>query len=58
MHTQTSHETVRPPTAIPVVVRWVLFGLTLLVVGIFAARQSGFEVRQPDAPIVWKKALR
>jgi putative photosynthetic complex assembly protein len=57
MHTQTSHPTALRPTAIPVVVRWVLLGLTVLVVGIFAARQSGFEARQPDAPVVWKKAL-
>jgi hypothetical protein len=41
----------------PVVVRWVVLGLAVLVVGIFAARQSGFEARQADAPVVWTKAL-
>jgi putative photosynthetic complex assembly protein len=57
MHAQTSQQTELRPTAIPVVVRWVLLGLTILVVGIFVARQSGFEARQPDAPVVWKKDL-
>jgi putative photosynthetic complex assembly protein len=57
MHAPTSQQTLLRPTAMPVVVRWVVFGLAVLVVGIFAARQSGFEARQPDAPVVWKKAL-
>jgi putative photosynthetic complex assembly protein len=29
----------------------------VLIVGIFTARQSGFEARQPDAPVVWTKSL-
>lgn len=56
MHMQL--QTSRTPTAIPVVVRMVVLGLALLVIGIFAARQAGLEVRQPDAPVVWKKDLR
>ena len=57
MHAQTSQQTVLRPSAIPVVVRWVLLGLAVLIVGIFTARQSGFEARQPDAPVVWTKSL-
>ena len=57
MHAQTSQQTLLRPSAIPVVVRWVLLGLAVLIVGIFTARQSGFEARQPDAPVVWTKSL-
>jgi len=57
MNAQTSQQTLLRPSAIPVVVRWVLLGLAVLIVGIFTARQSGFEARQPDAPVVWTKSL-
>ncbi len=57
MHAQTSQQPLLRPSAIPVVVRWVLLGLAVLIVGIFTARQSGFEARQPDAPVVWTKSL-
>jgi putative photosynthetic complex assembly protein len=57
MHAQTSQQTLLRPSAIPVVVRWVLLGLAVLIVGIFTARQSGFEARLPDAPVVWTKSL-
>ncbi|MEY3794033.1 MAG: hypothetical protein RLZZ521_1361 [Pseudomonadota bacterium] len=57
MHAQTSQQTLLRPSAIPVLVRWVLLGLAVLIVGIFTARQSGFEARQPDAPVVWTKSL-
>jgi len=43
--------------AIPVVVRWILVGLALLLVGVSWVKQSGMEMREADAPIVWKKAL-
>ena len=57
MNAQTSQQTLLRPSAIPVLVRWVLLGLAVLIVGIFTARQSGFEARQPDAPVVWTKSL-
>jgi len=44
--------------AIPVVVRWILVGLAVLLVGVSWIKQSGVEMREADAPIVWKKALR
>ena len=56
MQTHIPSERLTP--AIPFAVRMVLLGLSLLVIGIFAARQAGLEVRQPDAPVVWKKDLR
>ena len=56
MQTHIPSERLAP--AIPFAVRMVLLGLSLLVIGIFAARQAGLEVRQPDAPVVWKKDLR
>jgi putative photosynthetic complex assembly protein len=55
---QTQHPATPNSTAIPMTVRVVLFGLALLLLGIYAARQAGLEVRQPDAPVVWKKDLR
>ena len=55
---QTQHPATPNSTAIPMMVRVVLFGLALLLLGIYAARQAGLEVRQPDAPVVWKKDLR
>jgi putative photosynthetic complex assembly protein len=55
---QTHIPSKRLTPAIPIAVRMVLLGLSLLVIGIFAARQAGLEVRQQDAPVVWKKDLR
>ena len=46
------------PPGVPVVVRWVLMGLCLLLLAVFAIRYSGQDIRQPDAPMVWKKSLR
>jgi putative photosynthetic complex assembly protein len=49
---------VTAPPAIPLVVRAVLLGLTLLLLGVYAVRQSGQDIRSVDTPIVWKKNLR
>ena len=46
------------PAAVPVVVRWVLLGLALLLLGVFIARQSAPSVASTDAPVVWTKSLR
>ncbi len=43
--------------AIPVVARWILVGLAILLVGVSWIKQSGVDMREADAPIVWKKAL-
>jgi len=45
------------PPAVPVIVRWILLGLSLLLLGVYAIRQSGEDIRQADAPLVWKKNL-
>ena len=58
MPAQQFHPVQPTPAAMPVAVRWVVFGLSVLIVSIFAVRQAGFEVRQPDTPVVWKKELR
>ena len=44
--------------AVPVVVRWVLLCLALLLLGVFTVRQTGSNVREADAPVVWQKNLR
>ncbi len=43
------------PPAIPVVVRWILVSLVILLVGVSWIKQSGVQWREADAPIVWKK---
>jgi putative photosynthetic complex assembly protein len=50
-----SNQPVQP--AVPVIVRWILLGLGLLLLGVYAIRLSGQDIRQPDAPLVWKKNL-
>ncbi len=54
----TTPPLVNPQPGVPIVVRWVLVGLTLLLLGVYAVRQSGQDIRQPDAPVVWQKNLR
>jgi putative photosynthetic complex assembly protein len=46
-----------PQPAVPIVVRWVMLSLALLLLGVFAVRQSGQDIRQADAPVVWQKNL-
>jgi putative photosynthetic complex assembly protein len=46
-----------PQPAVPIVVRWVMLSLALLLLGVFAVRQSGQDIRQADAPVVWQKSL-
>lgn len=46
-----------PQPAVPTVVRWVLLGLALLLVGVFTVRQTGQNIRDTEAPVVWQKNL-
>jgi len=50
--------TVAASPAVPMVVRWVLLCLVLLLLAVFAVRQSGPSAQPVDTPVVWKKNLR
>jgi putative photosynthetic complex assembly protein len=43
--------------AVPAVAKSILLGLVLLLLGLFWLKQSGMEIRQADAPVLWKKEL-
>ncbi|MFM9990385.1 MAG: photosynthetic complex assembly protein PuhC [Burkholderiaceae bacterium] len=52
------HSSINAQPAVPVIARWILMGLALLMLSVFTLRQSGVDVREIDAPVIWKKSLR